>query len=184
MGDPHHDPHDDPRDEVLDVVDDDDRVVGQARREEVYAGRLRHRTVMVVVRNSAGEFLVHRRTDSKLVAAGQHDMMVGGVVDAGENYDDAARRELAEEVGVAGVAPSFITSVRFDGTVDAPWPQWIRLYEVTWDGRIVPQESEITWWAWWPVALLETRLSDPAWTWCADSETVWRHYIGPVPRRS
>jgi 8-oxo-dGTP pyrophosphatase MutT (NUDIX family) len=44
--------------------------------------------------------LVHRRADDKDVWPGMWDVAAGGVVAAGESYEDAARRELAEELGV------------------------------------------------------------------------------------
>ena len=62
--------------------------------------RLRHRATFVVVRCSRGHVLMHRRSDTKDLWPGRWDLAVGGVVTAGEGYDDAARRELAEEVGV------------------------------------------------------------------------------------
>jgi isopentenyldiphosphate isomerase len=87
--------------EILDVVDVEDRVVGRLPRAEVYARRLVHRCVFVLVRDGAGRIFVHRRTDDKLTYPGRHDMFVGGVVGAGESYDAAAVREAAEELGVS-----------------------------------------------------------------------------------
>ncbi len=86
--------------EHVDVVDDDDRVVATVTRAEMRARRLQHRAVAVAVFGSDGRLLVHRRADTKDVWPGQWDLAAGGVVAAGEGYDDAARRELAEELGV------------------------------------------------------------------------------------
>ncbi|MBH5135420.1 NUDIX domain-containing protein [Streptomyces sp. HB-N217] len=80
-------------DEILDVVDENDRVVGRARRGDVYDRGLRHRCVFVWARDPEGRVFVHRRTASKLVFPALYDMFVGGVVGAGESYDDAALRE-------------------------------------------------------------------------------------------
>ncbi|WP_213457079.1 NUDIX hydrolase [Rhizomonospora bruguierae] len=44
-------------DELLDVVDEWDRVVGQARRAEAYANRLRHRCAFVLARDAADRIL-------------------------------------------------------------------------------------------------------------------------------
>jgi isopentenyldiphosphate isomerase len=43
---------------------------------------------------------VHRRTPTKDVYPDHWDVTVGGVVESGESYETAARRELAEELGV------------------------------------------------------------------------------------
>jgi 8-oxo-dGTP pyrophosphatase MutT (NUDIX family) len=66
----------------------------------VRAGNLRHRTVFIAVVNTAGEVLVHRRADWKDVWPGAWDVAFGGVVDAGEPWETAAARELAEEAGI------------------------------------------------------------------------------------
>ena len=105
-------------DEVLDVVDERDRVVGQARRAEVYARRLRHRCAFVLARDADGRVFVHRRTARKLVFPSLYDMFVGGVLATGESYDEAARREAEEELGVTGLP--------------APTPLFRFLYEVWW----------------------------------------------------
>lgn len=65
-------------DEILDVVDEDDRVVGRARRGDVYARGLRHRCVFVWARDAEGRVFVHRRTATKLVFPSLYDMFVGG----------------------------------------------------------------------------------------------------------
>ncbi|MFM7062312.1 MAG: NUDIX hydrolase [Actinomycetes bacterium] len=87
-------------DELVDVVDLDGRVVGTVTRAVMRAGRLRHRCTFVVVRSSAGEVLVHRRSEAKDLWPGHWDLSAGGVVGAGEDWEPAARRELAEELGV------------------------------------------------------------------------------------
>jgi len=94
--------------ELVDVVDEEDRVLRVATRAEVRAQRLRHRSVFVAVQHPDGRLLVHRRSDAKDLWPGRWDVAVGGVVGAGERYDDAAVRELAEEIGVGGVRPHLL----------------------------------------------------------------------------
>lgn len=80
-------------DEILDVVDANDEVVGQARRGDVYTQGMRHRCAFIQVRDAQGRLFIHRRTPTKLVFPSLYDMFVGGVVGAGETYDEAALRE-------------------------------------------------------------------------------------------
>jgi len=87
--------------ELVDIVDDEDRVVRTVTRAEMRAHRLQHRAVSIAVLGSDGRLLVHRRADDKDVWPGMWDLAAGGVVAAGETYADAARRELAEELGIA-----------------------------------------------------------------------------------
>ena len=56
----------------------------------------------MLCRDPAGRLYVHRRTDDKDVYPGMYDMTAGGVLAVGETYLEAARRELAEELGGPG----------------------------------------------------------------------------------
>ena len=80
--------------ELVDIVDDDDRVVATVTRAEMRANRLQHRAVSIAVLSSDGRLLVHRRADTKDLWPGMWDLAAGGVVAAGETYAQAARREL------------------------------------------------------------------------------------------
>ena len=67
-------------DELVDVVDEHDRVVRVVTRGEMRSDRLRHRTVFIVVVNSSGDVLAHRRADHKDVWPGRWDLAAGGVL--------------------------------------------------------------------------------------------------------
>ncbi|MEV6671605.1 NUDIX domain-containing protein [Streptomyces sp. NPDC051162] len=159
-----------PADEVLDIVDEQDRVVGQAPRGEAYARGLRHRCVFVRARDAAGRVFVHRRTAQKLVFPSRYDMFVGGVVGAGESYDEAALREAEEELGVSGL-PAPTPLFRF--LYDAPGQSWwSAVYEVRCDAAVSPQESEVAWHAFLSDEELEARL--PEWDWVPDGLAAYR----------
>lgn len=151
----------------MDVVDEEDRVVATVARREMRSRGLLHRCTYVLVRNGAGDVLVHRRTATKDVHPGAHDLFAGGVCAAGESYDACARRELAEELGVAGVTPAFLFRHRYRG---AGGPAWGAVYEVRWDGPVRPQTSEVTWTAWVPPARLRTMLDTLEF--CPDSREI------------
>jgi isopentenyldiphosphate isomerase len=91
----------DPDGELVDVVDEAGTVVRQATRRTMRAERLPHRSTYVLVFNRRGELFVHLRTATKDVHPSHWDVCVGGVLAAGESFDDGAARELAEELGVA-----------------------------------------------------------------------------------
>ena len=93
-------------DELVDIVDENDVVIDTVTRREMRAQRLRHRAVFIAVQHSDGRLLVHQRSFDKDVRPGAWDIAFGGVVDAGETYDAAAARELAEEIGIVGVRPT------------------------------------------------------------------------------
>jgi len=86
-------------DELFDVVDLDDRVVGQAPRREVHAQKRLHRSIHVLIHDAAGHLFLQRRSLTKDTFPGCWDSSCSGHVDAGEDYVAAARRELGEELG-------------------------------------------------------------------------------------
>ena len=91
--------------ELFDVVDDDDRVLGRMRRDDVHRWQLRHRAAHVLVVNSRGEIFVQRRSRLKECAPGLWDTSVAGHVQSGESYAACAVRELAEEIGLPPATP-------------------------------------------------------------------------------
>ncbi|GHH75115.1 putative Nudix hydrolase [Streptomyces sulfonofaciens] len=177
----------DPAEEILDVVDAHDRVVGQAPRGEVYARGLRHRCVFVQVRDAEGRLFVHRRTPGKLVFPSMYDMFVGGVVGAGESYDDAALREAEEELGVAGL-PRPVPLFRFlyppggdpgpggpgspRGVPEGGGTWWSAVYEVRCELPVHPQAEEVAWHAFLTEAEVERRLGE--WPWVPDGLAAYR----------
>lgn len=137
----------DPGDELVDVVDEDDRIVEVVSRREVRARNLRHRCTYVLVLNPAGELYVHKRTDTKDVYPGFYDLVAGGVNGPGESFDDCAARELEEELGVSA-RPTFRFLHRYEG----PSGRVIgAAYDVVWDGPIRHQPSEVVWGAFLPL---------------------------------
>lgn len=89
--------------EWIDVVDEENNVIGQASRSQMRAENLRHRATYIVVHDGMGKILVQRRTDSKDYYPGFLDATAGGVVQSGENMLTSARREAQEELGISGV---------------------------------------------------------------------------------
>ncbi len=158
--------------EPVDVVDEEDRVVGTVTRREIRERNLLHRCTYVLLRNSVGQILVHRRTDTKDVHPGAYDVFAGGVCAAGESYDDCARREVAEELGVEGAPLEFRFRHRYRGSTGQAWGA---VYEARWDGAVRHQESEVAWSAWVASAELERMLRELPF--CPDSREIfdrWR----------
>lgn len=86
--------------EPVEEVDEGGRPLRVVSRAEMRAHNLRHRAVYVLVVDSGGRLLVHRRAAWKDVWPGRWDVAFGGVAAVGEAPAETARRELAEEAGV------------------------------------------------------------------------------------
>ncbi len=89
------------REEVLDLVDDDDRVIGSVTRGEVGDRHLTgYRVVHGFLKNAKGELWIPRRTSTKRTFPNALDYGVAGHVGAGESYEEALRRETSEELNI------------------------------------------------------------------------------------
>ncbi|MGY5013072.1 NUDIX hydrolase [Streptomyces sp. 900105755] len=157
-------------DEILDIVDENDQVIGISPRGEAYARGLRHRCVFIQARDAAGRVFVHRRTPTKLVFPSLYDMFVGGVVGAGESYDDAALREAEEELGVSGLPrPAFLFKFLYDDGAGQSW--WSAVYEVRCGLPVRPQVEEVAWHGFLTEEELASRLGE--WEWVPDGLAAW-----------
>ncbi|NUK00197.1 NUDIX domain-containing protein [Streptomyces lunaelactis] len=159
-----------PADEILDIVDENDEVIGQAPRGEAYARGMRHRCAFILARDAEGRIFVHRRTSTKLVFPSLYDMFVGGVVGAGESYDAAALREAEEELGVSGLPrPVPLFKFLYDNG-EHSW--WSAVYEVRCELPVHPQAEEVAWHDFLPEEELERRLGE--WEWVPDGLAAWQ----------
>lgn len=85
------------------VVDQKDNPIGSAPKSEVWKNGLRHRIVWVMVEDSDGRILLQKRPTTMKLHPGCWDYSVGGHVDAGESWEQAAHREAAEELGLTNL---------------------------------------------------------------------------------
>ncbi|MBK1829800.1 ribosomal RNA small subunit methyltransferase A [Verrucomicrobiaceae bacterium R5-34] len=127
-------------DELFDVVDEHDEVLKQETRDTVHRENLLHRAVHMFVFNKRKELFLQKRSRLKDVHPGVWDSSAAGHLNAGEDYEPTAVRELEEELGiqdaevqeVARIAPSEQTG----------W-EHIRLYLCRHDGAMRFPCSEV-----------------------------------------
>ena len=129
-----------PGDEIVAIVDQSNQVVGNATRREMRAGRLTHRATYILVFNSSGELLVQKRTMTKDVFPGFWDVAAGGVVLAGESYEEGASRELCEELGIVDVPLKNELELYYE---DERTRVWGSVFTCIHDGPFRLQEEEI-----------------------------------------
>jgi isopentenyldiphosphate isomerase len=158
--------------EVIDIVDEDDNVIGTSPRGEAYASGLLHRCAFILARDPQDRIFVHRRTDRKIVFPSFYDMFVGGVVGAGESYDETALREAEEELGVPGLPqPTRLFKFLYrQGSGPGGW--WSTVYEVRVDRPVRPQVEEVAWHAFVTEDELSARLTQ--WTFVPDGLEAYR----------
>ncbi len=125
--------------EMFPVVDEDDRVIGSAPRPRVHGDNLRHRAVHILIFNSKGEIYLQKRSQWKDRHPLAWDSSAAGHVEAGEDYDFAANRELEEELGIT----TKLERLAKLPASEANGQEFIWIYEGQWDGPIRFDRVEI-----------------------------------------
>lgn len=158
-------------------VDEQDRPLGGMPRAELRARRLIGRGTYILLFNPAGELCVHRRTLSKALYPGYWDVAAGGMVLEGESYAESAARELAEELGIAGV--ELVEHAHF--LYDAPESRlWCTAFSAVSDAPLVLQPEEVLEARFISLdeALADTRVKP----YCPDSLAALQRYLAAVAR--
>jgi len=127
--------------EFFDVVNEHDEVVGRAPRREVHARDLLHRAIHVLVYNARGEVFLQKRSLTKDTAPGLWDSSTSGHVDAGEDYDASAVRELREEIGLM-VAACPARRLRIAACAETDW-EFLWVYQCASEGPFTLHPEEI-----------------------------------------
>jgi len=127
--------------EILDVVDENDHVIGKATREEIHSSELWHRGVHVFVFDSQGKLLLPIRSSTKDKFPNTYDCSVSEHLKTGETYEEAAIRGLREELGIT--EPCLRQLVKFrmpygtnDNTIAV-------LYECRYPSKIKADKTEV-----------------------------------------
>jgi isopentenyldiphosphate isomerase len=125
-------------------------------RAEMFAEKLWCRSTNVFIMNSKGELLCHQRSLAKERFPGVWSTHFGGHLAGEETYEENARKEAEEEIGIA-IYPERLLPWR---TSRKPSQRlWMRDYITLWDGdasTLTLQKSEIEQVAWFsPKEILE-----------------------------
>jgi len=86
--------------EILDIVNENDEVIGQGTRKEIHEKGLLHRVVDIWFYNKKGQVLLQKRSLKKDNSPGLLGFSVGGHVEAGASILDTVLREAKEETGL------------------------------------------------------------------------------------
>jgi 8-oxo-dGTP pyrophosphatase MutT (NUDIX family) len=156
--------------EPVERVDGQDRVLNVVDRGEAIRRGWLHRVATVVCRDARGRVLVHRRSPDAPRFPDQYNWLLGGAAEVGESYEEAAARELTEELGVRARV-RFVFKYLCRGAFS---PYWLGVHEAVIDADITPDPSEIAWHDWLPEAELRRVLWQ--WPFVSDSREAFVKY--------
>jgi 8-oxo-dGTP pyrophosphatase MutT (NUDIX family) len=157
--------------ELVERVDEQDDVLSVVDRAEATGRGWLHRVATTICRDEQGRILVHRRPGHLARFPGYYDVMVGGAVGVGEPYEQAAARELAEELGVrAPVRPVLKFLCR--GVLG---PYWLGVHEAVVPREPRPDPAAVSWHGWMSEA--ELRLAVWRWPFVPDGQDALGRYL-------
>jgi isopentenyl-diphosphate delta-isomerase type 1 len=162
-----------PSEEWFDVVNERDEVIRRATRREVHATGLWHRAVHILVFDATGRVLLQKRSMLKDLSPGLWDSSCSGHLEAGEDYDAAALRELAEEIGITVPPPDVPTRwFRLDACAQTGW-EFVWVYRLRHDGPITIDPLEIQYGEWVAPSEITARVDARPETFCSSFILLW-----------
>lgn len=128
--------------EMLSIVNDNDEVIGEATRPDIYANKYRHRIAHVLVFNDQKQMLLQKRSANLSYCPDHWSTAVGGHVAHGETYEDAAKRECTEEIGVT-LPLTFFAKDDYEST-DAHHAKFLCTFTASFNGPFNPDPNEVS----------------------------------------
>jgi isopentenyldiphosphate isomerase len=161
------------REEWFDVVNERDEVVSRALRQEVHATGWWHRAVHVLVFDATGSVFLQKRSMQKDLSPGKWDSSCSGHLDAGEDYDAAAERELGEEIGVRVTGQTGpVRWFRVEACAATGW-EFVWVYRLRHDGPLVLDPAEIQYGEWVAPGEVTARLAARPEDYCPSFALIW-----------
>ncbi len=159
--------------ELFDLVDEFDQVTGQATRAEIHQKNWRHRAVHIFVFNKRRDLLLQLRSRLKDKHPGVWDSSAAGHLDAGEGYETAAIRELAEELGIH---QDHVIEVGKLPPSEATGWEFITLYAIQHQGALRYPCSEVEAVQWFPLEVIDQWISHRAEDFASGFIECWRSF--------
>lgn len=145
------------KEEFLEVVDEDNQVVGIASRYDIHKEGLRHRSVHIFIFNTQGDLYLQKRSSSKDQYPEHWDTSAAGHTDPGESPLEAAQRELGEELGLT---VPLMKVLEYPACLETGW-EFVTLFMARTDAPIHLNLEEATAGRYFAPGQLTQFLSDP-----------------------
>lgn len=135
--------------EILDVVNENDEVIGTINRGDMSSlkqtpGRYL-RTIEMFIQRPDGAIYLPRRSTQKKIAPGGLDLSVAGHMLSGETYEQACVREIKEEAGIDATIDQLILIAKVKPSSAIVYFRNIYLFRTDTTPQLSPEHTEATW---------------------------------------
>lgn len=118
------------------IVNNKDEVIGAEEKRVALDSGLIRRNSRIFLFNNKGQIFLQRRSATNYPFPNRWTESAGGHVDPGETYDQAAERELKEEIGMEGLSLEkidyFYDEEKFDDKIAK---KFNTIYKALYDGQ-------------------------------------------------
>lgn len=141
-------------------VDKNDEPIGAGDRKEAWLKGIFLRNIRVVLLDQHNKILLQRRSIKKEAYPGRWTVSASGHVDEGETWDQAAHREMNEEIGITTKLKLIGDSKVSIDSGDNKIRQFIRVYEGIIDSstNISIDTNEVSETKWYDITKLKTEI--------------------------
>jgi isopentenyldiphosphate isomerase len=165
--------------EIFDIVNERDEVIGQLPRKEVHRRGLMHRAVHVLIFNAKGEIFLQKRSMKKDNFPGTWDSSAAGHVDAGEDYNSCAFREVREELGFD--LPCLPEKVLRIDACDETGQEFVWVYRCEYEGPFQLHPEEIETGGWFSVERVSRWIEEHPEDFAPSLICIWRQLYSSKP---
>jgi isopentenyl-diphosphate delta-isomerase len=96
------------------IVDEEDNALGEEDKEKCHDGEgILHRAFLAMVFNRSGQLLLTRRSEGKRLWPGYWDGTVASHTKVGEDYEQASRRRVKQEIGLEAQSVQYLFKFRY-----------------------------------------------------------------------
>ena len=139
--------------EIIDIVDDNNNIIGQKSRAEAHKLNLKHRSAHIVLINNQNQIFLQLRAKNKKQFPNKWDISAAGHLDSKETYLQAAKRELFEELGINIPENKFEKIGAVPASKDNGF-EFVEVFLVKYSGILKLEYSEIETGAWFDINIL------------------------------
>lgn len=146
--------------EKVGIFNENGVFIGSASKKEALDKNLRRGIARVFLLNKKGFLYVQKRGENMEIAPGVWDQSAGGHIDSKEKPEEAALRELKEELGIKLDSLNFVTSYSFEEEQDG---KVLYSFDFIFTGQsdedIHIQKEELSGGKWFSISELKSELS-------------------------